>query len=226
MILFSICVQWEEIKRLYPSLFTSISVTLTLKMGQRVCVDSNKREVRVAFNFLWFFHLYLCVCVWRHVLKHPAYKSNVLQSDPLTGECMCHPGRVTGGEGVSERTRLSGLILWTALPFTPSCLSLPVSPPPHFLCCMSLGSSPRTGVPFFPPPVSRYDVEEKATDQQDFRLTQGPYSSVSPHRHRRVCSFNDVSITGKGICLGSERMQIAKLQCLFGSSYYCITITQ
>lgn len=85
---------------------------------------------------------------------------------------------------------------------------------------MLLGSSPRTGVSFFPPPVSRYDVEEKAADQQEFRLAQGKHSSVSPRRHRWVCSFNDVSITGKGICLGSERMQIAKLQCVFGSLYY------
>lgn len=130
---------------------------------------------------------------------------------------MCHPGRVTGGERVSERTRLSGLILWTA-PFTPSCLSLPT--PSHFLRCMSLGYSPRTGVSFFPLPVSRYDVEEKAADQQDFRLAQGQHCSVSPHRHRWVCSFNDVSITGKGIWLGRERMQIEKLQCLFGSLYY------
>lgn len=195
-------------------------MTLTWKVGRQVCVDCNKREVRVAFNFLWFFHLYLCVCVCWRVLKHPAHKSNVLQSQPLTGECMCHPERVTGGERVSERTRLSGLILWTALPFTPSCLSLPVSPLSRFLCCMSLGSSPRTGVPFYPPPVSRYDVEEKAADQQDFRLTQGQHSSVSPRRHHQVCSFNDVSITGKGICLESERMQIAKLQRLFGSLYY------
>lgn len=195
-------------------------MALTLKVGQRVCVDCNKREARVVFNFLGFFHLYLCVCVCWHVLKHPACKSNVLQSQPLTGECMCHPGRVTGGERVNERTRRSGLILWTALPFIPSCLSLPASPPSRFLRRMSLGSSPRTGVPFFPPPVSRYDVEEKAADQQDFRLAQGQHSSVSPHRRRLVCSFNNVSITGKGICLGSERTQIATLQRLFGSLYY------